>query len=355
MSPAHASFQLFPFDGVVAPAVAVFVFVIAVGGVVLYGLQAARRRDLMRAAGALGLNEAGARFVGRALIAAPGSPAVLVSSRESLRAALAKRLGDMRDEDVAAHFASDAGWCMSQLGFLDAPFTGAPRVFDAVHVRDRSAAGFTAWVADVDETSLTLVTAHACTFAPHTPLIVTLDDGRTIDAELELKPVTAAPEWVLSHTLDTDVERRAMPRTACDAKSVILTPCGDVVETRRTLRLGRPLTRAELEGNEAWATRKRVRITDISSDGVALLTDDHAVPGETYHLLLTDDDAETVVGVPEFEIVRATRDPSGQLRIGARFMRLRLDERTAIAEWATRHATDAEPARDGEGLVSAAD
>ena len=35
---------------------------------------------------------------------------------------------------------------------------------------------------------------------------------------------------------------------------------------------------------------------------------------------------DAVVGVPEFEVVRTTRDPSGQLRIGAKFVRLRLDD-----------------------------
>ena len=109
VSPVLASFHLFPLGSVAAPAFAVFACVVAVGGVALFALKVARQRSLTRGAADLGLEETCAAFVGRALVGAPGAADSLTNSPSRLRAALAKRLGEIKSEDAADDFARNAG------------------------------------------------------------------------------------------------------------------------------------------------------------------------------------------------------------------------------------------------------
>ncbi len=353
MSTTIASFQLFPLDGVAAPAVTASVIIAFLALTALYVVRMLRTRALTRAAGELGLNEPCAKFVGKALVRSPGTPESLVSSAARLREALARRLGTITNDTAADRFAINAAWCLSQLGCRDAPFEGAPKTFDAVQVGDPvdSSPTFTAYIADVDETSLTLITSRACPYPPHTPLTLTLEDDSKIETTLELKPVTAAPEWVLAHTLDANVERRETHRTPCSVNTVSLEPCAEVVEMRRALRLRWPLSHSDLEDNEIWRHRRRMRIIDISPGGAAVLVDEHVPLGERFHLLLSGAD-DSVLAVPEVEVLHTHQAPTGELRLGVRFIGVRLAERTAICDWIGANGEDNGLAEHASALAS---
>ena len=349
MSPLPAVINPFPWEGSVPLALAGlaadFLVVAMIGTVVAVGVMAVkvhRRRGSLGHARDRGLSRSSSLYLARALGRERATTIrALLEAPDLLRERLATQLGRLSRRESAERFSHGAAKLLDELGVRAPLFEGAPLMFERVIVRDRTrpnGPSLTAFVADLDEHTLTLITPHPCPWPARQELSVELPDrsrDETFEARLQLQPRGDDPEWVLDHSLEIESgNRRLVPRVPCDRDVWLLRASVEVSAVRDQMRSKRPPRPGTLQRTDAWVARRRARLIDLSTHGAGLVVHHDVLLGQRFHVALFEDG--TLVGLPLAEVVDVRPRPDGRLRVGTRFYGMRLKERLRLADLVRR-------------------
>lgn len=310
-----------------------------------------RRRGSLGHAHDRGLSRGSALFLARALgTERPTTVRALLEAPDLLRERLASRLSRLSRRESAERFSRSAAQLLDELAVRRPVFEGAPLLFERVIVRDRTRPGgpsVTAFVADVDEQTLTLITPHDCPWTSRQEIEIDLPERHRrehFDARLQLRPAADDPEWVLDHSLEVEQgNRRLVPRVPCELDVWLLRPSVEVATVRDQLRGTRPPSPGALQHTDAWVARHRAHMIDLSTHGAGMLAHHEVESGQRFYVAVVEGDV--VIALPLAEVVDCRPCPDGQLRLGTRFYGMRLKERMRLADLVRRLSRQA-----GHGL-----
>jgi hypothetical protein len=299
-----------------------------------------RRRWAIEALGAeRGLTESTADTLGR-LFQGKGVAAaeMMLSAPELLRARLARELRRRRRDEDTQEFAARAAKLLQELKLVKPPFAGAPQPFHKLllsDMADPAASDVEAWVLGVDERNLTIVCRSECPWPMRHELMVkpAADQGEPFRAALLLRPVPPRHEWVLAHDLvDVITNRRSAVRVPCEIATSLLPDTGDTILLRERLAEDRKVTVEEVQRRRMWAQRRSGVVRDISPDGCRLELSHEVALRDRFHVVLARLDGE-LVALPLCEVVDIQRGTAGDVVAGVRYIGLRLQERTRLANF----------------------
>jgi hypothetical protein len=300
--------------------VAVVALLAVSGALWSFHQRAARRRAVLARARAIGLSPESAALVAQLFESeGPDSAEALLHEPEALRRHLARELRAARDD-------ADA-------------FPGAPAPFSELRLYDPADPGVPdvhAFVLAIDERSLLLASRADCPWPARRTLHAVPPDARgaqAIELALMLRPAYPSWEWVLTHRLVGQVtNRRSSVRVPCRLETVIL-PDGDGAPALRAALLrDEALDEVALRRSPAWPRRTAATVMDLSSDGARLALRHELRVRQRFHLALRRPDG-TLAALPLAEVVSVVSAEDGTLRIGTRFVTLRLRERLRLAEF----------------------
>ncbi len=319
--------------------VALGALLLAAGALWSFRRRAVRRNDVAARARAAGLSGDTAVQLGRLFESdGPDAAEALLAEPEALRRRLARALREARDDEAARRLAALAARLVAELHPAP-PFPGAPAPFSELRLWDPAdprTPDVPAFVLAADERSLLLTSRADCPWPARRTLRAAPPAARgvaPVELRLLLRPAYPSFEWVVTHQLVGHVaNRRAAVRVPCRLDAVLLPDGDDAPALRARLLRDEAVDESALLLASAWARRNDVTVLDLSADGARLALQHEVRPGQRFHLALRRADG-TLAALPLAEVVSVNRTEDGGLRVGARFVTVRLRERLRLAEF----------------------
>ncbi|MCB9898320.1 MAG: PilZ domain-containing protein [Planctomycetes bacterium] len=287
-----------------------------------------------------GLTEEDARFVIEVLGRdGPEAVRTLLRAPMALRQRLASELGRSHRLAGASRFAARAASLAGALRLRDSRFPCAPRLFEEVELRDPQDAAppVRAWVVQVDEERLAVVSTATCTWPVRKDLFlvrVQTEGADPVLVTLLLRPMPGSPEWVLEHEFDwSGSDRRRERRVGCQIPAWSFASSAGTYALRARLQLDQPVDMESLRRLPGWSERHQVVVEDISADGARLSATHCLERGDRFYVALSRPDG-TIAALPLVEVVSCRPCGDDGRLVGVRFCALRSRERDLLAEYA---------------------